>query len=163
VLGFALVRGAFRGLIREVLGICAVAGAYFLSNLTYLHVEPGLHDVFSTPGMSAGVAYALVFVGWVLLLMLAFRMGEHGLLRAFPVGAVNHAGGLVIGALKGTLVVAIALFLLRALPDGRVLVERSALAPLFVPVADALGNRFVHALPETARRPPGPPGRSGTA
>jgi membrane protein required for colicin V production len=153
VMGFALVRGAFRGLIREVLGIVGVVGAYFLANLTYMKVEPAVRDLVDNPGTSAGVSYVIVFIAFALLLMLVLRLGEYGLARSFPAGAANHAGGFVVGGLKGTLFVAIALLALGAAPEGRTLIHESATARLFLPVTRLLGDRFAQALHEAPTRP----------
>lgn len=153
VLGFALVRGTFRGLIREVLGVVGVVGAYFLANLTYMKVDPAVRDVVDNPATSAGVSYVLMFIVFALLLMLLLRLGEYGLVRSFPAGAANHAGGFIAGGLKGTLFVAIALFALGAAPEGRTWIHESATARLFLPVTKVLGEQFTRALHEGPREP----------
>jgi len=152
VLGFTLVRGAFRGLVRESLGVVSVGGAYVLASHTYHAVEPAFLDTLPTPAIGAGVSFALTFVGFALVLMLLFRLGEHGLVRAVNLGPVNPAGGLVLGALKGVLVVAILLFVLRVAPSGEDLAQESAIAHLFLPVADALGEGFLRALPDAPKK-----------
>lgn len=158
VLGYTLVRGAFRGLVRESLGVVAVVGAYLLAGFFYQGVEPVFLDTLPTPAIGSAVAFGLTFVAFALALMLLFRLGEHGLVRALDLGAANHAGGLVLGALKGALMVSIILFVLRAGPAGAELVEGSALARLFQPVADVLGDGFLKALPDASGRPAMPLG-----
>lgn len=148
VVGFTLIRGAFRGLVREVMGIVAVGGAYLLANVTYLQVEPGMRGIIRSPMASAGVAYVLAFVGFALTLTLLLRLVDRQVLRLLPMGGLNQAGGLVLGALKGTLVVSVALFLLDTVPEGEDLMDRSLLAPVFLPVAEALGEAFIDALPD---------------
>lgn len=148
VLGFTLIRGAFRGLVRELMGIVAVGGGYLLANLTYQEVEPGLRGVLRSPVASAGVAYVLTFLGFALTLALIVRLVDREVRRLVPVGPFNQAGGLVFGALKGTLVVAVAVFLLQTVPSGEEMTDDSLMAPLLLPVAEALGRGFVAALPE---------------
>ena len=148
VLGFTLVRGAFRGLVRESLGVVSVVGAYVLAGHTYHFVEPAFLDTLPTPAIGSGVSFVLTFVAFALVLMLLFRLGEHGLVRAVNLGPVNPAGGLVLGTLKGALMVSIILFVLRVAPSGEAWVNQSALSRLFVPMANAMGEGFLKALPE---------------
>jgi membrane protein required for colicin V production len=148
VLGFTMIRGAFRGLVRESLGVAAVGGAYVLAGLFYKSIEPAFVDTLPTPAIGSGVSFSLTFVGFALLLMLLFRLGEHGLVRAIHLGPVNPAGGLVLGTLKGALMVSIILFVLRVAPSGEAWVNQSALSRLFVPMANAMGEGFLKALPE---------------
>lgn len=148
MLGFTVIRGGFRGLVRESLGVLSVVGAYFAAGATYHSVEPAFLDTLPTPAIGSGVSFGLTFVGFALALMLLFRLAQHGLVRAVDLGPVNPIGGLVLGALKGILVVCVMLFVLRVAPSGEDLVRHSALARLFAPVADSMGKGFLRALPE---------------
>jgi membrane protein required for colicin V production len=153
IIGFTLVRGAFRGLIREAMGIVAVGGAYVLANLTYESLEPGLEALIESPQATAATAYAITFVAFAVTLALVVHFLDRELSRMLPMNAVNQAGGLVLGALKGVLVASILVFVMKATPDGEPVTQRSFMAPLVMPVAEALGHGFLEALPKA---PPPP-------
>jgi membrane protein required for colicin V production len=152
LLGFTMIRGVFRGLIRESLGVLSVGGAYVLARWGYHGLEPAFLDTLPTPAIGSGVSFMITFVAFVLVLMLLLRLAEHGLVRAVNLGPVNPAGGLLLGALKGTLVVCILLFVLRAAPSGDDLVHESALGRLFLPMADKMGDSFLKALPKAPEK-----------
>lgn len=148
MIGFTLVRGAFRGLAREIMGIVAVGGGYLLANLTYEHLEPGLESIIRSPAATAATAYAITFVAFAVTLGLIVHFLDRELARMLPMNAFNQAGGIVLGALKGVMVASILVFVLNAMPDGQDVTERSFMAPLILPVAEVLGRGFLDALPD---------------
>jgi membrane protein required for colicin V production len=151
ILAFTAARGAFRGLIREMFGVGAVAGGYLMANLLHPRVSPGIEKLLDDPALGAVVAYGLTFFGCMLGLNLAGRMISRMMDANAVALVVNRMGGLCFGTLKGVLVAVIILFLARPLPAGQEMIEDSVLVPYLNPAADFLGGQFEDRLPENAK------------
>ncbi len=143
---YTALRGALRGLIREVLGLASVAGAYLLANLLHPLAAPGIERLFESKTVGAVSSYALVFIGSMLALNLLSRIIDR-ILNAAPAKVVNVLGGTVVGAAKGLLVVTIILFVVRPLPEGREMVKDSHITPYLTPAADFLDGQLRQRLP----------------
>ena len=144
---YTSVRGALRGLVREVLGLVSVAGAYLLTNLLHPLASPGIVRLFDSKTAGNVAAYALVFIGCALALSLLGGIIDR-IVNAAPTKLVNWIGGTAMGAAKGLLVVTIVLFVVRPLPEGKEMVKDSQLAPYLEPAADFLGAQLEQHLPK---------------
>lgn len=147
VMAYTALRGAFRGLFREMLGIGTVAGAYLLTNLLQPIAAPGIKHMFDNQTVGAVVAYVAVFVACVLALNLAAGILTRLSNDKKPAYVLNWMGGAVVGGCKGLLVVAIILFLVRALPDGDKYAKNSVTVPYLAPLADFLGGQLKDHIP----------------
>lgn len=143
-----------RGLIREILAIVgwvvAAVGAFALAPIA----QPWIAEIPVVGPMLAGsceltviAAFALAFA--VLLMVVAlFTPLFSSLIRNSALGGIDQALGFFFGALRGVLIVAIALLVYqRAVPAGTVpVIEQSRSAAVFAQLTDAL----VGALPDNA-------------
>ena len=113
VMGVALLRGVWIGMVREVFSVAALAGACItvriftgpFSSWILENALPGIGPLGAQ--LFAGSLLALGTVTFVGLLGRLFRRG----LRAAGLGAADRLAGGVIGAAEGAFVVGIALFL----------------------------------------------------
>lgn len=109
ILGIAMVRGLFRGMVREALSVGALVGACF----AVVHLsEPAaawivhLTDGEIGPSIAPWVAGIAVVIATLFGAALVARMARGGA-RAVGLGWVDHAGGAVLGLAEGVLVSAI--------------------------------------------------------
>lgn len=148
IVAFTIIRGAFRGLVREVLGGVAVACAYVVAGLVYKEVGDTMAGVILSTGARDGTAYALTFGVLVVAFALVGWFLESLIKRAPNLGPLNQAGGLVFGGVKGTLLVGVILLCLRWFPDAGKYLDDSALAPVFEPFVDVLADRVDQVVEE---------------
>lgn len=134
-------RGFWRGFVREVLGLVGVLLGIFLG----VHFAPVL-KVWFEPFLSGGVAW-LAAVGSVFFLTtLACHLvavAAETILGIFLLTILNRIGGAFVAALKGTVVLAALLLVVKLhLPDTPAdrMVEESALGRRIISVATLLAE-----------------------
>lgn len=110
VLGFLGISGllAFgRGLVREVLGIGAWAGAVATAIVGMPMARGTVSGWLPGPTWVDPVSFVVVFLGTLIVLSVLARMIS-GLVRGSALGGVNRTLGLVFGLARGAAVVVIA-------------------------------------------------------
>jgi membrane protein required for colicin V production len=113
VFGFMAVSGlvAFvRGLVREVLGVGAWAGAVAAAFLLLPTMRPIVHNWFQTPEVVDIVSFVVVFLGSVIVLTLIAGSISR-FVRRSALGGIDRTLGLVFGLARGAVVVVIAYIL----------------------------------------------------
>jgi len=148
LLGFTIVRGAFRGLMREVLGVVAVAAAFAVAGLVYKGIGDSMAGVIQNGSARAGTAYALTFGVLVVVFALVGWFLDTLVKRMPDLGPLNQAGGLVFGGFKGTLLVCVLLLCVRWFPDMEDNLDGSALAPVFAPLVEMLADQVDQVVEE---------------
>ena len=129
ILGYSLVRGLFRGLVKELSSIIGVLGGFYAA-YTYYKVLAGLlagliHDTSYLNILS----FLIIFCGVLIVIGVLGVIIKYVLNIAF-LGWVDRIGGVVFGILKGVLIVSILFITLTAfLPKGTAFIKNSQLAP----------------------------------
>ena len=129
ILGYSLVRGLFRGLVKELSSIIGVLGGFYAA-YTYYKVLAGLlagliHDTAYLNILS----FLVIFCG-VLIIVGVLGVIIKYLLNIAFLGWVDRIGGIVFGVVKGVLIVSILFITLTAfLPKGTAFIKDSQLAP----------------------------------
>jgi len=129
ILGYSLVRGLFRGLVKELSSIVGVLGGFYAA-YTYYNVLAGLlsrliHDISYLNILS----FLIIFCG-VLIIVGVWGVIIKYLLNIAFLGWIDRIGGVVFGVLKGILIVSILFITLTAfLPKGTAFIKNSELAP----------------------------------
>jgi membrane protein required for colicin V production len=129
ILGYSLVRGLFRGLVKELSSIIGVLGGFYAA-YTYYQVLAGLlagliHDTAYLNILS----FLAIFCGVLIVIGVLGVIIKYLLNIAF-LGWVDRIGGFVFGVLKGVLIVSILFITLTAfLPKGAAFIKNSELAP----------------------------------
>jgi len=120
ILGIAVLRGVFRGLIREAFSIAALAGACVAVKL-FAHPLAAWLETATDGGVEGWAALWLggttLAVGTIAVVVIAGRFLRRGS-RWAGLGWADRAGGAVLGAAEGGLVTAI-LLMLAAVVLGR--------------------------------------------
>jgi membrane protein required for colicin V production len=129
ILGYSLVRGLFRGLVKEVSSLIGVLGGFYAA-FTYYKVLAGLlagliHDTSYLNILS----FLIIFCGVLIIVGVLGVIIKYVLNISF-LGWADRIGGFVFGVSKGILIVSILFITLTAfLPKGTAFIKNSKLAP----------------------------------
>ncbi len=138
ILIYGLVRGLFRGLVKEVSSIIGVLGG-FLAAYSFYGIAGGyLSGVVSSPAYRNLLAFFLIFCGVVVLVNVLAIVIKY-LLKIVFLGWLDRLGGVVFGFIKGALIVSVLFLALTAfLPKGTPLIKDSMAAPYVAIVSEKL-------------------------
>ena len=129
ILGYSLVRGLFRGLVKELSSIIGVLGGFYAA-YTYYKVLAGLLAGFIHDTSYLNILSFLVIFCGVLIVIGVLGVVIKYLLNIAFLGWVDRIGGVVFGVLKGVLIVSILFITLTTfLPKGTAFIKNSELAP----------------------------------
>lgn len=129
ILGYSLVRGLFRGLVKEVSSIVGVLGGFYAA-YTYYGVLAGLLAGFIHDKSYLNIlSFLIIFCGVLIAVGILGVIIKYLLNIAF-LGWIDRIGGVVFGAVKGVLIVSVLFITLTAfLPQGTAFIKNSELAP----------------------------------
>lgn len=129
VISFCLLRGYFRGFIREISSIVGVIAGFYGAHI-YYHALARQLAVWVNFGAYLHIfSFCLLFCGIFSLTSLLAHLIRKFMKIAF-LGWVDRLCGILFGALKGFLVITVVFIVLTALlPGGTRVMERSKLAP----------------------------------
>jgi membrane protein required for colicin V production len=130
ILGYGVIRGIFRGLIRELAAIAGVAVGFYVAYANYKTVSPMLARWVSTPAYVDIVGFILLFCA-VLMIITGAGILIRLIVKVALLGVFDRILGGFFGGLKGALIVSLLFVLLVSfLPAGGVkIVSDSKLAP----------------------------------
>ncbi len=129
ILGYSLVRGLFRGLVKEVSSVIGVLGGFYAA-YTYYTVLAGLLSGIIHDASYLNISSFLIIFCGVLILVSVLGVIIKYLLNIAFLGWVDRVGGVVFGLAKGTLIVCVLFISLTAfLPKGSAFIKDSVLAP----------------------------------
>lgn len=129
VISFCLIRGYFRGFIREISSIVGVAAGFYGAHTYY--VEFSLHlGKWINWGAYGGIASFFLLFCAIFFITSLIGYLIRKVLHVALLGWVDRLCGIVFGALKGFLVISVVFIMLTALlPSGTRLMTNSRLAP----------------------------------
>lgn len=107
VIAGSVLLGFWRGVVSEILALAAWLVAFLVARAEAAQVAAWLVPHVAEPGLRLAAAYGLVFVG-VLLVFAIARMLLALLLKAVGLGLLDRLLGAGFGALRGLLVVVVA-------------------------------------------------------
>jgi membrane protein required for colicin V production len=136
---FCMIRGGFRGLIREVSGIVGVIAGFYGAFNYYFMLSPYLEFLIQTPGIRHLVSFGVLFCGIVILVGLVAALIRK-LMHVVFLGWVDRTFGLIFGTAKGILFVSVLFIMLTAfVPSGSAsLMNRSETAPYLSQISRAM-------------------------
>jgi len=146
VVGFCLVRGLFRGLVKEISSIVGVFAGYYCACNFY---KP-LSEIVQEWNIISNPAYIKIIVFFCLFCIVFILIGLIGvviryLLRELFISWVDTAFGGGFGMAKGVLITSVLLIPLTAfLPDDDRLMKESVLAPHVT----VISRKMVSMVPE---------------
>jgi len=129
VLGYSLVRGLFRGLVKEVSSLIGVLGGFYAAYTYYKMLAGLLAGLIHDTSYLNILSFLIIFCG-VLIVVGVLGVVIKYLLNIAFLGWVDRIGGVTFGILKGILIVSILFITLTAfLPKGTAFIQNSELAP----------------------------------
>ncbi len=140
VLAYSLIRGIFRGLVKEVSSIVGVLGGFFAAYSFYGVAARFLTGFVSSPAYRNILAFLAIFCAVVVVVNLLAIVIKY-LMKIVFLGWLDRIGGLGFGFLKGVLIVSVLFMALTAfLPKGTPLVQKSISAPYISMVAEKMAT-----------------------
>lgn len=129
LLAYGLIRGIFRGLVREISSIVGVLGGFYAAYTYYPHVAVWMSAWISNPAYLNILSYLLIF-SLVVVVVGVLAVIIKYLLNIAYLGWVDRVSGALFGLLKGVLVSCVLFIVLTAfLPKGAPLIKDAALSP----------------------------------
>ena len=129
ILGYSLVRGVFRGLVKEVSSIVGVLGGFYAAFTYYTMLAKLLSGLIKEPAYLNILSFLIIFCS-VLIIVGVLGIIIKYLLNIAFLGWVYRIGGVGFGLVKGVLIVSILFISLTAfLPKGSPFLKNSMLAP----------------------------------
>ena len=140
ILGYSLVRGLFRGLVKEVSSIIGVFGGFYAGYTYYKALGKLLSSIVHDVTYLNILSFLIIFCG-VLIVVSVLGVIIKYLLNIAFLGWVDRIGGVVFGLAKGVLIVSVLFISLTAfLPKGSVFIKKSVLAPHVSWVSEKMAN-----------------------
>ena len=125
ILGYCLIRGIFRGLIKEITSIVGVLGGFYFAYRYYPQMAELLGQWVHRPGNANILAFLVLFVGVYLVISTIGAIIKHATNIAY-MGWIDRLSGAVFGTIKGVLIVAVMIAVLTAfLPPKATLLSQS--------------------------------------
>ncbi len=135
IVGFCLIRGLFRGLIKELASVVAVLAGFYAAYTYYPRIAELLTRWMANGAYRNILSFLLIFC-MVFLVISIFGVIIKYLLKIAFLGWVDRFCGMGIGLVKGLLIVSILLVMLTAfLPKGAPVLKKSLTAPYVVAVS----------------------------
>jgi len=129
ILSYCVIRGVFRGLIKELSSIIGVFGGFYAAYTYYMVVAELLSKWISNPEYLNILSFMLIFCSVFLVISILGVIINYLLKLAF-LGWFDRFCGAVFGAMKGMLIVSVILISLTTfLPKGTPVIKDSLLSP----------------------------------
>ena len=137
---FCLIRGIFRGMVKEVSSIIGVLGGFYSGYTYYPIVSDYLREWIKNPAYLDILSFLLLFFGVFFLIAILGVIIKY-LLNISSLGWTDRIGGVLLGSMKGLLIVSSLLVALTAfLPKGSTFIKESKLAPYSIVVSEKLSE-----------------------
>ncbi|PID40602.1 MAG: colicin V production protein [Proteobacteria bacterium] len=129
VLAYGLIRGIFRGLVRELSSIIGVLGGFYAAYTYYPHMSKLLSGWISDSSYLNIISYLVIFAAVMVVVGILAVIIKY-LLNIAYLGWLDRVSGALFGVLKGALVICVLFTVLTAfLPKGTPFIKNSTLAP----------------------------------
>jgi membrane protein required for colicin V production len=140
IFGFCLVRGLFRGLVKEVSSIIGVLGGFYAAYSYYIVVAKGLSRFIADAAYLNILSFLIIFCLILIIINILGIIIKYLLNIAF-LGWVDRIFGVLFGMIKGILIVSVIFIILTAfLPKGASIIKSSILAPHVIWVSENMAK-----------------------
>ncbi len=140
ILAFCVIRGMFRGLIKEISSIIGVLAGFYAAYTYYTFPADLLSRWFSDPAHVNIVSFLLIFCTVFLVISMLGVVIKY-ILNIAVLGWFDRVCGIGFGLVKGILLVSVLLIIFTAfLPRGAPLVKESVLAPHMAMVSERMAR-----------------------
>ena len=148
ILGYSIVRGLFRGLVKEASSIIGVLGGFYAAYSYYPMLAKWLSGLITDPSYLNILSFLVIFCGVLIIISILGVVVKYLLNVAF-LGWVDRICGVGFGLIKGILIISVLFIILTTfLPKGAPLIKSSILAPHAIWIAE----KMVHAVPKEMKK-----------
>jgi len=140
ILGYSLVRGLFRGMVKEISSIIGVFGGFYAAYTYYMVLAKLLSGLIHDVSYLNILSFLIIFC-CVLIIVSVLGVIIKYLLNIAFLGWVDRIGGLIFGIIKAILIVSVLFISLTAfLPKGSSFIKNSVLAPHVAWVSETMAK-----------------------
>ena len=140
VLAYGVIRGIFRGLVREMASIVGVLGGFYAAYTYYPHVAKLISPWIINSAYRNILSYLALFSLVVIIVGILAVVIKY-LLNIAYLGWVDRVSGALFGGIKGLLVICVLFIVLTAfLPKGSPFIKDAALAPHVATVSEVMAK-----------------------
>jgi len=140
ILGYCLIRGIFRGLVKELSSIIGVFGGFYAAYTYYPVLAKPLSKWIANAGYLNILSFLIIFCG-VFIIISILGIIINYLLKIVFLGWLDRVSGAMFGAMKGILIVSVLLIVLTAfLPKGTPVIKDSLLSPYVTLVSEKMAK-----------------------
>ena len=138
IMGYSIVRGLFRGLVKEVSSIIGVLGGFYAAYSYYPMVAKLLSGIIDEQSYLNILSFLIIFCGLLLIISILGVVIKYLLNVAF-LGWVDRICGLGFGLIKGVLIVTVIFIILTTfLSKGAPIIKKSILAPHVIWISEKM-------------------------
>ena len=138
IVGFCLIRGIFRGIIKELTSILGVFIGFYAAYIYYPILARWLSDLIANRSYSQIISFFLIFVAVLLAVGFVGMILRH-LLKAAALGWADRILGGTFAMVKAVLIVSVLLIALTTfLPENAPVIKNSLLAPRVSAISEKL-------------------------
>lgn len=140
ILSYCVIRGVFRGLIKELSSVIGVLGGFYAAYSYYMILAKPLSRWISNPGYLNILSFLILFCGVLIVISILGVIIKYVLNIAF-LGWVDRICGAGFGITKGILIASVLLISLTAfLPKNAPVIKDSLLAPHVTMVSEKMAK-----------------------
>jgi membrane protein required for colicin V production len=140
VLGYSIVRGLFRGLVKEASSIIGVLGGFYAAYSYYPVAAKLLSGLIINTAYLNILSFLIIFCGVLIFISIIGVVIKYLLNVAF-LGWIDRLCGVCFGFIKGVLIVTVLFIILTTfLPKGAPLIKKSVLAPHVIWISEKMVN-----------------------
>ncbi len=142
ILSFCLIRGLFRGLVKELSSIIGVIGGFYAAQIYFRNLIPFLTKWISNSAYLNIISFLLIFCG-VFILIGLLGTAIRFLMKINFLTWFDRLCGASFGTLKGILIAAVLLTIFTTfLPKDTSVIRNSQLSPHLTVISDEM-SRFI--------------------
>jgi len=140
ILAYGVIRGIFRGLVREMASIIGVLGGFYAAYTYYPHMAKLISPWITNTAYLNIVSYMFLFVA-VLIIVGILAVIIKYLLNIAYLGWVDRVCGALFGGVKAALIVSVLFIVLTSfLPKGTPLIRDAASSPTVATVSEVMAK-----------------------
>jgi membrane protein required for colicin V production len=140
VICYSIIRGLFRGLVKEVSSIIGVLGGFYAAYSYYPMVAKLIARFVNNPSYLNILSFLIIFCAILIIISIIGVIIKYLLNVAF-LGWIDRLCGVFFGLIKGILIVTVLFIILATfLPKGAPLIKQSVLAPHVTWISEKMVN-----------------------
>lgn len=140
ILTYGVIRGIFRGLVRELASILGVLGGFYAAYTYYPQMAKLISPWITNTAYLNIVSYMILFMAVVIVVGILAVVIKY-LLNIVYLGWVDRVSGALFGGVKAALIISVLFIVLTAfLPKGAPVIKDAASSPIIARVSEVMAK-----------------------